>query len=55
MALEAYAQFHAFDWANNKEWLAYKANLEIPPESGAFLRLKREKWFKDNMVRCAAV
>jgi hypothetical protein len=49
MALNAYAQFHSFDWLNNADWLSYKANLEIPNDSSDLLLKKRQKWFKANV------
>ena len=51
MALEAYAQFHGFDWLNNPDWLAYKAKLEIPAGAADALLSKRQRWFKAHIVR----
>jgi len=50
MALEAYSQFHAFDWSNNLEWLAYKEKLEVPTEGPDALLSIRQKWFKRTQV-----
>lgn len=51
MALEAYSQFHAFDWQNDTDWLKHKANLFVSDDSDQAMLKVRQKWFKLNIVR----